>query len=266
MKQIKGTASPACPPLSHEVFREQDIFLSLRNQKTVHWSIAWSDLMMTMFIMLLVVYAFFSMLNGPSEENSISRQTEVSVKPESTSFDQTSSRSQEPVSDLPYPAKQTSRLEHLNDIAKVELLDNKAVRIILPGDLLFDTGLADLKGKAEKALNEVAEIIRETPYMVNIVGHTDNVPVTSGRFKSNWDLSSIRACVVTRYLVEKKDLPANRFYVSGHSYNQPLKPNTTPENQAVNRRVEIIISKEMPYSMPGSEEDIVDTDFTFTIR
>ena len=150
----------------------------------------------------------------------------------------------------------TLRLRHLSDIGSVELEPDKAVRIILPGDLLFDTGQAELKPSALGALGEVADALRITDYRVNVVGHTDSVPMHSEKFATNWELSAIRACAVARFLIEKTGLSPKRFYVSGHSYFQPLKPNDTPRNRSANRRVAIILTQKHPAGLLLDKEMI----------
>jgi chemotaxis protein MotB len=82
--------------------------------------------------------------------------------------------------------------------------------------------------------------------MVNVVGHADDLPVHSGRFSNNWELSGMRACEVTRFLIEETGIPGERFYISAHAYHQPLVPNNSSENRAANRRVEIIMTPEKP--------------------
>jgi len=153
------------------------------------------------------------------------------------------------MSDLYDRSKRTVEAKDLKEFASVDLVPEKAVRIILTGDLLFDTGKAYLKAQATALLQEVGEIVRGVPYMVNVVGHTDDVPIHSAEFPTNWELSSARACTVARFLMENMEIPEERFYVTGYAYFQPVRPNNTDRNRAANRRVEIIITKERPQGM-----------------
>ena len=212
------------------------------------WSVAWSDLMMTMFILFVVLYIYQAANRdfefgknaqfaqpAQSTEKASAPQVETLVGPVGT-----------PASPLIGGEADTTRLTHLNDIKNMALQPDKAVRIILPGDLLFDTGQAAIKSKAPGVLREVADAIRPTDYMINVVGHTDNVPIHSEKFATNWELSAIRACVVARFLIEKTGLSPKRFYVSGHSYFQPVNPNDTQTDRSANRRVELILTKMRP--------------------
>ncbi len=76
---------------------------------------------------------------------------------------------------------------------------------------------------------------------ISVEGHTDNIPIASARFISNWELSASRALTVTHELVKGEKLDGTRFMVVGHADTRPFKPNTSAENRAYNRRVEIII-------------------------
>ncbi len=241
----------------------EDVFSQSRMPKTVHWSVPWSDLMMTMFILFAIMYIYKSptrkVLSSQKTERDVGRCVETG-SPVSASLKEGVGEStltfKESISNIYDLSKRTVEARNLAEFASVDLLPDKAVRIILASDLLFDTGRADLKPKARRSLEGIAEIIRQVPYIVNVVGHTDNVPIHSDRFPTNWELSAIRACEVTRFLIEEMSIPARRFYVSGHSYYQPVDLNNTAESRAANRRVEVIITKDRPYGTPGTVENV----------
>ncbi len=134
----------------------------------------------------------------------------------------------------------------LDEFAAIDIIPDKTMRIILTSDLLFALGESELSDSAEKSLGKIAAVIQQTPYMINIVGHTDNIPMSSGRFKSNWDLSVARASTVAGFLINKMGMNPNQFVVSGYSSYRPILPNTNAKNRSRNRRVEIIISKRLP--------------------
>ena len=140
---------------------------------------------------------------------------------------------------------------NLERFASIELIPDKTMRIILTGDLLFPSGQADLTPGATESLKQLSEIIKKTPYMVNVIGHTDDRPMRSARFPSNWELSVARASGVARFLIEETGLPAYQFSVTGYSSFRPVRPNTNEENRRLNRRVEIILSKERPAAETG---------------
>ncbi len=143
-------------------------------------------------------------------------------------------------------SKTTLADEKMTRFASVELIPDKAVRIILAGDLLFDSGMAEISHQALESLRSLSVIIAQTPYMINIVGHTDSVPMHSQLFPTNWELSVARASRVARFLIEDIGVPGRQIVVSGFSYFRPVQPNTNEKNRSKNRRVEIILSKETP--------------------
>jgi chemotaxis protein MotB len=225
-----------------------------RQPRRVLWSIAWSDLMMTMFIMFAVLYIF----QAANQEFSFVKQVDTAVAPEAKTVKSAPPRVETLVESLNAPASRrlgeetdTVRLRHLSEIGSVELEADKAVRIVLPGDLLFDTGSSDLKPSSLDTLREVADAIRITDYRVNVVGHTDSIPMYSEKISTNWELSALRACTVARFLMEQTKLSPERFYVSGYAYLQPVAPNDTPANRAANRRVELVLTRNIPVAENG---------------
>lgn len=148
------------------------------------------------------------------------------------------------------------KTNNLDKFAAIDIIPDKTMRIILTGDLLFDLGESDLSEDASSSLQKIIEVVRHTPYMINIVGHTDNLPMRSNRFKSNWELSVARASTVARFLIDEMNMDPGQFVVSGYSSNRPIAPNTTAENRAKNRRVEIIISKRLPNPLPATAENL----------
>ncbi|PID76418.1 MAG: hypothetical protein CSB24_06765 [Deltaproteobacteria bacterium] len=139
----------------------------------------------------------------------------------------------------------------LEKFASMQLVPDQTVRIILTGDLLFETGSAELSKPAISSLKKIAEVLQDTPYMINVVGHTDNTPMHSASFASNWELSVSRASTVARFLIDRMDMNPNQFVVSGYSSYRPLRPNNNTGNRAKNRRVEIIVSKRLPAPLPA---------------
>jgi len=110
----------------------------------------------------------------------------------------------------------------------------------------FPSGSADLTWEFEGLLLEMADILVEIPGKLTIEGHTDDVPIRTQRFYSNWDLSAARAAAVANALLAEGKLKPARLAVTGLAYTEPRVPNTSSENRAKNRRVEIIIDLSGP--------------------
>ena len=136
----------------------------------------------------------------------------------------------------------TGRVERAGLGAKVgfRLEERGLVVTIVSDDVLFDLGSADLRPKGREVLEGLAGVLRGMPNHVAIEGHTDNIPV-SGRYGSNWVLSTARATSVLSYLLDNHRLPASRLSAAGYADQRPLKPNNSATNRSANRRVEIVI-------------------------
>ncbi len=332
----------------HTVFRVDESSFDSSQPRATHWSIAWSDLMMTMFILFLTMFVYqaaneeflgkkepeilggdttealksmdasdaafpfapidpglplmtagtikkvvrvhegsMSSKSVPVEERRttekqmdqdhetsdskrISEEQIALILPQDntdplTPEDSTQLQSPEEILEpLPLQSTEPEPVQHnsfqeifvlsknalednnLNKFAAIDIIPDKTVRIILTSDLLFALGKSELSSKAKYSLRKIAQVIRLTPYMINIVGHTDNIPMQSYKFKSNWELSVARATTVTRFFINEIGMDPIQFVVSGYSSYRPIRPNTTAENRAKNRRVEIIISKRLP--------------------
>ena len=107
--------------------------------------------------------------------------------------------------------------------------------------ILFERGRAELRPGARRLLGKVANVIRPLPHQMEAEGHTDTLPIRSGQFPSNWELSAARATAVVRYLVEENGLSPARLAARGMGEHQPLYPNDPVRGEPRNRRVEIRI-------------------------
>lgn len=103
----------------------------------------------------------------------------------------------------------------------------------------FPSGAADLREDFRPILNRVGEILKETEGRIIVSGHTDDVPIATRRFRSNWELSAGRAVSVVHDLIDVSRIPSERFAIEGLAETRPVAPNDSIENRARNRRVEI---------------------------
>lgn len=133
------------------------------------------------------------------------------------------------------------------DATGVELkLRPDAVAVNLRGGVFFQIGSANLTQQAVTMLDRLADPLTGANYKLTIEGHSDNLPMHSAQFPSNWELSSARASSVARFLIDR-GFPKDRIRVMGLADTQPLVPNTDgsgkdiPENQAKNRRVTLLV-------------------------
>jgi len=123
---------------------------------------------------------------------------------------------------------------------KVEIRENRMV-IALGDKILFDPGKTDLKPEGKDALTQVTAVLKDMQNRnFQVAGHTDNVPIKSKQFRSNWDLSTARAVEVVNFMISA-GLDGKRLSAAGYADQSPVAPNDTPENKAKNRRIEITL-------------------------
>ncbi len=111
----------------------------------------------------------------------------------------------------------------------------------IDSSVLFGPGRAEFGAAAQDVLEDVAGILRETRWQVRVEGHTDNVPIHTNRFPSNWELSTARAVNTLRFFTEKQGMDPARFSAVGYGETQPVASNDDAEGRARNRRVTIVL-------------------------
>jgi chemotaxis protein MotB len=121
------------------------------------------------------------------------------------------------------------------------------IAVEINASVLFGAGQASLQPESIPALQAVAQVLTGTPDSIQVEGHTDNVPIASAQFPSNWELASARASSVVRLFVGGGVDPA-RLTASGYAENRPVESNDTPEGRARNRRVTLMIIAAPPAS------------------
>lgn len=117
----------------------------------------------------------------------------------------------------------------------------QGIRISLENSVLFKLGRADISPAGRPVLDKVGAVIHELAATVRIEGHTDDIPIHTQRFPSNWELSIARAVRVLRYLTETAQVPPQRLSAVGYGDSRPLVANHDPKSRAQNRRVEIVL-------------------------
>ncbi len=115
--------------------------------------------------------------------------------------------------------------------------DDKGVLLRVDSGVLFASGSAKLKPGAEKILKHIVNILKKQNYNVVVRGHTDNIPIRSGVYPSNWELSAARAAATLRYLAGQ-GISTSRMKAVGYADTRPIVPNNTKANRGLNRRVE----------------------------
>ena len=174
---------------------------------------------------------------------------ELSSKPASDRLaildDPVPSSAEAPASDheaMQERVEQMIRDDQLGEIMEA-VPDERGVRIRVKGRLLFDPGSGTLRPQAFPFLDEVAELAEDSPYVLAVEGHTDDVPIETAAFPSNWHLSSARAIAALRYLVDVGGLDPSKVSAAAYAGTRPIGPNASEEQRAANRRVEFVFQR-----------------------
>jgi chemotaxis protein MotB len=137
-----------------------------------------------------------------------------------------------------------SLIEKNNYTSSIKLEENaRGVTIHILEDIVFPSGSAELKKSSKIVLSQLAGIIRKLPNDIRIEGHTDNVPIATSQFPSNWHLSVARALSTAYFLITEENLGPEKLSIVGYSEYKPIESNEFVSGRATNRRVDIIIIK-----------------------
>jgi chemotaxis protein MotB len=136
--------------------------------------------------------------------------------------------------------REVAAKENMEEAVKVDITDT-GIAIRISNQVSFDAGSDRLKPEFIKILEEMMDVIRESPGReIRVEGHTDNTPISTAKFPSNWELSSSRALAVVKYLYQQGEDPQK---LSGVGYGEfrPIYPNDTDVHKRENRRIEVYI-------------------------
>ena len=121
-------------------------------------------------------------------------------------------------------------------------LDRRGLVITLLSDKsYYDSGSAELRPQTQQILDEIYQFVKKNGNLIRVEGNTDNVPISTAQYPTNWELSAARAIGVVRYLVEHDGLDPTRVSAAGYGEFRPRKPNDTDANRQQNRRVDIVL-------------------------
>lgn len=126
----------------------------------------------------------------------------------------------------------------------IQLEENeRGITIHILDDVLFPPGLAVLNDNSKLVLQRLANVIKSIPNDIRIEGHTDNTPIKTARYPSNWHLSVDRALNTAYYLIEQQGMDPDKVSIVGYSEYRPIASNDSPESRTKNRRVDLVILK-----------------------
>ncbi len=200
------------------------------------WIIVYGDLMSYLMIFFLILFAFASAKKGNFVE---------SLKGIEKTFGQKEKKmSQEAMKEVQVQSEIQSFLvaQNLTQVARV-VMTEQDLKVILTSPVLFPSGSAELHRKSYGILHTIAQSMKDMPNYVTVEGFTDNVPIHSAKYSSNWELSAARAMQVVKYFIEEEKISPTQISFTGYGEYQPEYTNDTEEHRGLNRRIEIIIHR-----------------------
>lgn len=225
------------------------------------WLVSYADFMTVMFILFIILFSFsqldlekYKALSGSLISEFGSPGLGGGGNP-IMNFPGTGPGTEEPKTPAQIEAENLSNIMNMVTVyaqekgisSNISLRSNeKGLHISITGTVLFNEGSATLTPEAKEFIKVIFSKLRELPNEILIEGHSDNRPIKTAEFPSNWELSSARSINVIRYLIEDFKFDPERLISAAYSEYRPLVPNTTAENMALNRRVEIIILRTYP--------------------
>lgn len=205
-----------------------------RRGRSPIWLTIYSDMMTNLTLFFLMMFAVNRLKTDTRD--SIVKTIEMEFAGRKTEIKEMYDK-QEEIKDK---AKEIAEKEEVQKIAQIKISEER-IKIMLRNPVMYDPGEAELKPAAFPVLHEIAGLIRDIPNTIIVEGHTDNRPIHTEQFRSNWELSAARAFSVVNYFVKKENLPPQRLSAVGYGEHRPLYPNDTEEHRAANRRIEINI-------------------------
>lgn len=227
------------------------------------WLVSYADFITLLFAFFVVMYAISSVnlskynaltnamdnaFSGndapatPQQKIDIRTQPEKSlIKPLPLSYlyQEKSKRERENMAKLGVDL--SNKLALMIQDGKVQVMqNNRGVRIDINDSVLFNSGSADLADSATQIINEIAVILNTNQRLIQVEGHTDNTPIHTQQFYSNWELSAVRASTVVRML-NAAGVEETRLSALGYGATQPISSSDTEFGRAKNRRVSIMI-------------------------
>ena len=196
--------------------------------------------------------------DSEEEKEEQAKQEDVEAKAQIvTEYVEATEKKIEEAENLAEEIKEFMIEETEDDLVSVETnLDRVIIRIHEKGS--FSSGSADFNPQFLPIMDKITAVVNGSNGTVTVAGHTDNIPIKSGLYRSNWELSAARAVTVAQTLLTDGSIDENRLVINGHADTVPLVDNDTPENRAQNRRVEIILTQgEMPQTLSNPILEVV---------
>ncbi|MBW2436679.1 MAG: flagellar motor protein MotB [Deltaproteobacteria bacterium] len=239
-----------------------------QDSNSARWLTTFNDLVTLLMVFFVLLFTMSSVDAKKMQDFQFALQSGLGILKAGRNVD-ISIKTTQPVEDMSHiltqaeGTKRSKKDEPLSGLASDALIKsltadfgikvipiNEGIRLSFEDQILFDFGKAHINPDGHALLNRVAKVIQKRQDAVRVEGHTDNIPIRTPRFPSNWELSVARAVNVVKYFVELGNIDPRRLSAVGYGESRPLVANDTPANRMQNRRVEILLLTE------GKQENV----------
>lgn len=248
------------------------------------WLVSYADFITLLFAFFVVLYAFAradqkkQVQVAQAVNKALNSMGGLANSDRKSDFDEQPAKTTGEELLTPMQVKyDLGRIQHDLSLALAKEISNKTVALEMGRDGLvislreagfFDSGSATPKPETLETLRTIAGRLSATPYDLRVEGHTDNVPIHTAQFDSNWELSAARATHIARLFLEMKAIPPERLSAAGYGEFRPVATNDTAAGRAENRRVDLVVLPRTKFDFavsgeansPGIWQKITDMD------
>ncbi|MCA0403207.1 MAG: flagellar motor protein MotD [Proteobacteria bacterium] len=221
----------------------------VEHEDTHRWVVSYADFITLLFAFFVVMYAISSVNVSKYKSLAEGMHTAFTVKNKAKATAEVADKKEDntavesPIVKKDQFAQLIEALSNLQDSDYQMNPKNGWVELDIKAGALFDSGSADLRPIAVIKLMKLASTVKDLPYPLAIEGYTDNMPIETPQFPSNWELSSARAAAVARTL-SSFGVSQNQLTVTGYGEQYPVASNETEDGRSKNRRVSVIIARD----------------------
>ena len=242
--------------------------LENEGSKSAIWLTTFNDLVTLLMVFFVLLFTMSTIDTGKMQDFQYALQSGLGIL-EAGNKVSISVKKNQPVDDMSHIMTQAEGEQHkpgssqpggkmVDQIRQLTEADpdiqvthtHQGTRLSFEDQVLFNFGRAAINPAGFAFLDKIADALGKIPYAVRVEGHTDNVPIQTRRFPSNWELSVARAVNVVKYFAEVSNMDPKRLSAVGYGESRPVAANNTRSNRAKNRRVEIFLLTE------GKEENV----------
>lgn len=227
------------------------------------WLLTYADMITLLMVFFIVLFAMSNIdakkyqSLAESLNDVFSGQKAILNDPSSNIVNIKPSTSEEDLSEMEQQLKDI--IAELGLVSKVKInYESEGIVLSFQDTVLFNLGSASLTPEAVSIIGKVTEVLAKAPLRIRVEGNTDDLPIRTVQFPSNWELSVARSTSVVRTMLNNPKMEPGRISILGHGEYRPTAPNDSPENRQLNRRVDIVILRGGESTVPN----LINTDVT----